>query len=54
MERPNERLARYVVHEATGLAVTRFEDGKAPSQVDALISAPEGPMPLEIVAQHDS
>lgn len=54
MEKPNERLARYIVHVATGTKVARFEDGNAPAQVDALIHLPAGPAAMEIVAQHDS
>lgn len=54
-ERLNERAARHVVSAVLGVAVDRHEDGKAPSQVDALIRWPERPAAaLEIVADHES
>ena len=48
-ERPNERLARFVVAKVLDCPVTRFEDGQAPSQVEALIHRPNGVAALEIV-----
>jgi hypothetical protein len=52
-ERPNERLARYVVSTALGVRVERFEDGTSNGQIDALIHLPGGPAALEIVADHE-
>jgi hypothetical protein len=52
-ERPNERLARHVVSTVLGVPVTRFEDGNAPAQVDALIHEADGCAALEIVADHE-
>lgn len=52
-ERPNERVARYIVSQVLDLPVTRYEDGRAPSQVDALIHYDDRATPLEIVGDHD-
>ena len=53
-EKPNEVLARHVVSQSLGLPVRRFEDGKADSQVDAVIEFPDGrEAALEIVADHE-
>jgi hypothetical protein len=53
-EKPNERLARHIVSTTLGLPVTRYEDGTADSQVDALIHGSEGAAVLEIVADHEA
>ncbi|MFW3170815.1 hypothetical protein [Geodermatophilus sp. CPCC 206100] len=52
-EKANERIARHVVSTALGVPVTRYEDGTANSQVDALIHGQEGEAALEIVADHE-
>jgi hypothetical protein len=48
-----ERLARRIVAEALGVEVTRYDDGSAPRQVDALIHLPSGSVPLEVVSDED-
>lgn len=53
-ERPDERLARHIVSTVLGVPVTRFEDGTANSQVDALIHYPDRIAALEVVADHDA
>lgn len=54
-ERPNERVARYVVSTALGVEVRRVEDGSAPSQVDASFVYADGRRAmLEVVADQDS
>ncbi|MGP5319158.1 hypothetical protein ACTXMB_14600 [Arthrobacter rhombi] len=53
-EKPNEKYARDLVSKALGVPVDRYEDGSAPSQVDALIRFPDQDAALEIVADHDS
>lgn len=58
-ERPEEQVARHIVSTVLGVPVTRFEDGKANRQVDALIryrdrDAAVKDAPLEVVADHNS
>lgn len=53
-EKPNERAARHIVSEVLGVPVTRFDDGSAPSQVDALVHYPDGTGALEVVGDHES
>lgn len=54
-ERCNERCARHIVATALGVPVDRFEDGTAPSQVDAVIKYPGGVVGwLEVIGDHDS
>lgn len=53
-EGPLERLARQIVAEELGVAVDRHDDGTAPSQVDAIVRYPQGPVPLEVVADQDA
>src|SRR5690349_17902257 len=53
-EKPNEIAARQVVAHALNVVVERFEDGSAPSQVDALIHLPHGIAALEIVGDHEA
>lgn len=53
-EKPNERAARQVVAKSLGVRVSRYEDGKTNSQVDALIHATDGVEALEIVADHEA
>lgn len=53
-ERRNERTARHIVSQALGVPVERFEDGRAPSQVDAVIRYIDGrTAALEVVADHE-
>lgn len=47
-----EQLAREIVAHELGVEVTRFDDGSAPLQVDAMIHLPGGHVPLEVVADH--
>lgn len=53
-ESRNEVAARRIVSLALGVPVERHEDGKAPSQVDALIKYPSGDAALEIIADVES
>lgn len=53
VERPNERAARHVVARVLGHRVSRHEDGKFDSQVDALIHGPDEIAALEVVADHE-
>lgn len=53
-ERSNEKYARNLVSQALGVPVDRYEDGLAPSQVDALIRFPSEDAALEIISNHDS
>jgi hypothetical protein len=53
-EKPNERLARHIVSVTVGAPVKRFEDGRAPAQVDALIDYGQATAALEIVAEHEA
>ena len=53
-ERDNEGLAREIVSSALNVRVDRFEDGSAPSQVDAVIRYPDRLAWLEVIADHDS
>lgn len=53
-ERPNEKIARWIVSRVLECRVSRFEDGKQDSQVDALIHPTGGdPVGMEIVGDHD-
>lgn len=53
-ERGNERAARHIVSRALGVPVERFEDGRAPGQVDAVFTHPDGRVAaLEVVADHE-
>lgn len=52
-EGDDEQLARQIVQTVLGVAVTRFDDGTANAQVDALIHYPGREAALEIVADHD-
>ena len=52
-ERPDERLARDIVSSVLGVPVTRFEDGTADSQVDALVHYSDRIAALEVVADHE-
>ena len=52
-EKPDERLARYVVSRSLGVPVTRYDDGSEHGQVDALIHLGPEPAALEIVADHE-
>jgi hypothetical protein len=52
-EKPDEEAACQIVASALGVQVSRFEDGRANSQVDALIHDPNGPSALEIVGDHE-
>lgn len=47
-----ERLAREIVAHELGVEVSQFDDGAAPSQVDALIHLAGGTVPLEVVGDH--
>lgn len=47
-----EELAREIGAHELGVPVARFDDGSAPSQVDAFIHLAEGPVPLEVVGDH--
>lgn len=48
-----EQWAREIVAFELGVEVTRNDDGTADGQPDALIHLPRGPVPLEVVADHD-
>jgi hypothetical protein len=52
-ESPDEELARDIVSKVLGVPVTRFEDGTAPGQIDALIHYLDRETALEVVADHD-
>jgi hypothetical protein len=54
VERLNEQLARHIVSTVLGVPATRFEDGRANSQVDALVHYPDRVAALEIVADHEA
>lgn len=52
-ERPNERLARWIVAEVLRPPVRRFEDGRRNAQVDAEIVLQDHRTGLEIVSDQD-
>lgn len=52
-ERINERVARHIVSQALNVPVSRFEDGLADSQVDALIHYPDRHAALEVIGDHE-
>lgn len=49
-----EYFARFIVESNLGLSVARFEDGRVPSQVDAVIDRGGNMVPLEVVSDTDS
>jgi len=48
-----EYFARYIVESNLQLSVARFEDGRLPSQVDAVIYRGGSSVPLEVVSDTD-
>jgi hypothetical protein len=56
-QRPAEGLEECVARELVALElnveVSRYDDGSADNQPDALIHFPTGPVPLEVVRDHD-
>jgi len=52
-ERPEEELARRIVAAELAVPVRRYENGTQNSMVDHVIELPSGPVPLEVVGDHD-